>query len=65
MFHHVPDWARAVGEAMRVLRPGGTLVGYDLSRLRQLETELRRLPAHRVRTRRSIGGLLLRFLVIK
>ena len=65
MFHHIPNWEWAVAEAMRVLRPGGTLVGYDLSRLRQLETELRRLPAHRVRTRRSLGGLLLRFQVIK
>jgi ubiquinone/menaquinone biosynthesis C-methylase UbiE len=65
MFHHVPDWERAVGEAMRVLRLGGTLVGYDLSRIRQLENQLRRLGAHDVRTRRFLGGLLLRFLVIK
>lgn len=30
MLHHVGDWERAVGEAVRVLRPGGRLVGYDL-----------------------------------
>ncbi len=65
MFHHVPDWKRAVAEALRVLRPGGALVGYDLSRLRQLDAELHRLPAHDVRTRRSLGGLFLRFRVIK
>jgi len=63
MFHHVPDWQRAVAESVRVLRPGGMLVGYDLSRLRQLEAELRRLLVHEARTRRSLGCLLLRFQV--
>ena len=30
MLHHVVDWERAVTEAVRVIRPGGRLVGYDL-----------------------------------
>jgi ubiquinone/menaquinone biosynthesis C-methylase UbiE len=30
MLHHVPDRAKAVAEAVRVLRVGGFLVGYDL-----------------------------------
>ncbi len=30
MLHHVIDWRRAVVEALRVIRPGGQLVGYDL-----------------------------------
>jgi SAM-dependent methyltransferase len=29
MLHHVGDWPRAVREAMRVLRPGGSFIGYD------------------------------------
>jgi len=30
MLHHVGDWEKAVAEAVRVLRPGGRLLGYDL-----------------------------------
>jgi ubiquinone/menaquinone biosynthesis C-methylase UbiE len=30
MLHHVIEWERAVGELVRVLRPGGRLIGYDL-----------------------------------
>jgi ubiquinone/menaquinone biosynthesis C-methylase UbiE len=30
MLHHVVSWERAVGEALRVLRPGRWFVGYDI-----------------------------------
>jgi ubiquinone/menaquinone biosynthesis C-methylase UbiE len=30
MLHHVIEWERALTEAVRVLRPGGYLLGYDL-----------------------------------
>lgn len=30
MLHHVLEWEKALAEAVRVLRPGGVLVGYDL-----------------------------------
>jgi SAM-dependent methyltransferase len=30
MLHHVPAWQDAVEHAIRVLRPGGRLIGYDL-----------------------------------
>jgi ubiquinone/menaquinone biosynthesis C-methylase UbiE len=30
MLHHVIDWEKAVAEAVRVLRPGGRLLGFDL-----------------------------------
>jgi ubiquinone/menaquinone biosynthesis C-methylase UbiE len=32
MLHHVIDWERVVAEVARVLRPGGTFIGYDLVR---------------------------------
>ena len=31
MLHHVITWREAIAEATRVLRPGGTFVGYDLA----------------------------------
>ncbi|CDO87261.1 class I SAM-dependent methyltransferase [Mycobacterium triplex] len=32
MLHHIIDWENALAEVARVLRPGGTFVGYDLVR---------------------------------
>lgn len=32
MLHHVIGWREALAESARVLRPGGVLVGYDLTR---------------------------------
>ena len=37
MLHHVIDWQQALAEAVRVLKPGGTIVGYDLDRTRAAE----------------------------
>ena len=37
MLHHVIEWRRALAEALRVLKPGGTFVGYDLEHTRAAE----------------------------
>ncbi|MER6974504.1 class I SAM-dependent methyltransferase [Nocardioides sp. NPDC057767] len=42
MLHHIIDWTDALQETARVLRPGGILVGYDLT-----DTNLARLT-HRL-----------------
>ena len=31
MLHHVIDWAEALAEASRVLKPSGVFIGYDLT----------------------------------
>jgi ubiquinone/menaquinone biosynthesis C-methylase UbiE len=37
MLHHTVEWEKSLAEAVRVLRPGGQLVGYDLLATRPLE----------------------------
>lgn len=46
MLHHVIDWESALGEASRLLRPGGMFAGYDLvvSRPARLLHRLDRSP---------------------
>ncbi len=80
MFHHTGDWRRALGEAIRVLRPGGRLVGYDLLegallhrgrrpetmiRRGQLEETLGHLPVADARIRPAVASSAVRFLATK
>jgi SAM-dependent methyltransferase len=46
MLHHVTAWREALGEAARVLRPGGAFLGYDLTdtRAARLTHRLDRSP---------------------
>jgi ubiquinone/menaquinone biosynthesis C-methylase UbiE len=46
MLHHTLEWEKAVAEAVRVLRPGGQLVGYDLLSTAPLRSLHRTEGAH-------------------
>lgn len=61
MLHHVLEWERAVSEASRVLRPGGTFLGYDLvaSRVASLVHLVDRSP-HRLIERGALEPVLAR-----
>lgn len=48
MLHHTVGWEQAVAEALRVLKPGGHLVGYDLLATRPLRA-LHRNDGDRIR----------------
>jgi ubiquinone/menaquinone biosynthesis C-methylase UbiE len=80
MLHHTGDWPQALREAMRVLRPGGQLVGFDilagapLHHGRDFEMLLKRgdleqffatLPVKAQRVRLGLAGWVVRFVAIK
>jgi len=50
MLHHTVEWEKALDEALRVVRPGGHVVGYDLLSTPPLRLLHRRQgPGHRLR----------------
>ena len=48
MLHHTVEWERALAEALRVVRPGGQLVAYDLVAAAPLRALHRGEDAHRM-----------------
>ena len=60
MLHHVIDWRPALAEAHRVLRPGGALLGYDLTstRLARAVHVVDHSPHHLIAPEELKAGLL-------
>jgi ubiquinone/menaquinone biosynthesis C-methylase UbiE len=48
MLHHTIDWEKALAEAVRVLRPGGQFLGYDLTATGPLRWLHRNDDGHRM-----------------
>jgi ubiquinone/menaquinone biosynthesis C-methylase UbiE len=67
MLHHVGDWQEALRECLRVVRPGGHVVGYDLIRsegigkVDDLRALAATLPLTESRITPSFAGLTVRF----
>lgn len=59
MLHHVVDWEDALAEVVRVLKPGGTFVGYDLTdtMLSRLIHQADRSPHRLISPGRLASGL--------
>lgn len=72
MLHHTEDWEQALAELVRVLRPGGHIVGYDLLKsshhsmdLDELREFVRTLSLTETTITPARGGLTVRFLLRK
>lgn len=57
MLHHTVEWERAVAECVRVLRPGGRLVGYDLLKTPPLRMLHRDGPEQRLLSLSELGAV--------
>ena len=80
MLHHTGDWRQTLHESIRVLRPGGRLVGFDivagaplhhpdrfatLMKRGELDEFVGTLPVRDIRIRLGLARTLVRFIATK